>query len=134
MQKWEKKEKMKNFSFSSSLLWNSFSFLYSSNKMAHTCTQKGIFSLFKGKIHTHTLFKRDNGALMDDRHEMMRNSYYTNQYLETIMDYYPREKVRKRLIWSMRISSLPVEFLQRLMVKIVNKEPMLVDIEFDWML
>lgn len=62
--------------------------------MAHTCTQKGIFSLFKGKIHTHTLFKRDNGALMDDRHEMMRNSYYTNQYLETIMDYYPREKVR----------------------------------------
>ena len=34
----------------------------------------------------------------------------------------------------MRIFSLPVEFLQQLMVKIVNKEPMLEDIEFDWML
>jgi hypothetical protein len=51
---------------------------------------KGIFSLLKGKTHTHTLFKLDNEALMYDRHEMMRDFYCTNQYLEKIVDY-PRK-------------------------------------------
>ena len=61
--------------------------------MAHTYTEKGRFSLFKGKRdrHTCTLFKLDNEALMDDRHETMRNSYCTNRHLEKLMNY-PEEE------------------------------------------
>ena len=79
---------MKNFSFFSLYLFFLSLFIEQNGTYIYT---KGIFSLLKGKTHTHTLFKLDSEAWMYDRHEMMIDSYCTNRSLEKVMDC-PREK------------------------------------------
>ena len=110
-----------------------FILFYSSNKMAHIHQKRKEREEYfhcKKVRHTHTLFKLDNEAWMNDQHEMMINFYYTNQYLEMLMDYPKRKKTFSSFCFVSKFK--PVEFQKRKVVKIVHNQQLSMDNVFDW--
>jgi hypothetical protein len=87
----KEKKSLVFFSISSFL----YSILFIEQKWHIYTKKKEYFHCKKVRhTHTHTLFKQDNEALMNDQHEMMIDFYYTNQYLEKVMNC-PEESKKK---------------------------------------